>query len=206
MKIISYLLGVGLASLALIGSCSKDNNKSLSELKSEQSDAIERLQNNLKLKFVELKDNALPQTIDKSVYYHLKNGLYIKVLDEGNQSKKAELDKTKVFVVMKGYQFRKDTPKGASFDNLSEASATEIEFRYTYFYNAGAVHYTLIPNTRPVVTYDDLMCEGIAFPVSLDKLGDGARVSLIIPFDIGPSSTFSLGVSTYIEELRYTFR
>lgn len=199
-------MSLGVASVLALGSCSKDDNKSLSELKSEQSDAIEALQGRLSLSFVELKDNVLPQSIDKNVYYHLKNGLYVRVLDAGDTSKKAVKDQTRVFLLIKGYQFSKTQAKSRVFDNLSDASLPEIEFRYTYYYEAGAIHYTPIANTRPILHYDALMCQGLAFPLSLEGIGDGAKLSLIIPFDMGPSATYSSGITTYVEEARYTFR
>lgn len=187
-----------------LASCKDNTGKSLSKLKSEQSDAIKQFQSKNNMKVVELSGNTLPQNIDKSVYYHFKNGLYMRVLDEGNMQDKAVLGETNVFARLAGYRFSLATAQGLSFDNLSKATYPEIQFRYVYYYNAGEIHYNLVTNSRPVDNYDILMCEGIAFPVSL--LGNGARVSLIIPFELGPSSTYSQGLSTYVSEVQYTYK
>ncbi len=205
MSIKSHMFFLGLAASVLLASCSKDNNKSLSELKGEQKEAISTFQREKSISVLDRKNNDLPEITDPSKYYRLKNGLYIKVLDKGNVQKLAVVDKTTVFVQMKGYQFSLNKPRTREFDNLSQANIPELEFKYIDRYEVGAIHYNLVSNVRPVMNYDALMCEGIAFPLSLG-LGDGARVSLIIPFDIGPSSSFSSGTTTYIEELRYTFR
>lgn len=200
---------VALASFASLGilmlsSCSKNTQKSLSDLKSEQSDAIKNFIATNKLKVTELKTNDLPSSIDTETYYHLKNGLYLRVIDKGDMSKKAVLGETNVYALLKGYQFSKETSQTRSFDNLSKANVAELHFRYVYTYNAGDLHFNIVENTRPVLSLDDLMCQGIAFPVTM--LGNGAKVALIIPFELGPSATYSKGLSTYVSELHYTYK
>lgn len=204
MKIGYSLLLLGALVVMGLASCKDNTGKSLSELKSEQSDAIKQFQSKNNMKVVELSGNTLPQNIDKSVYYHFKNGLYMRVLDEGNMQDKAVLGETNVFARLAGYRFSLAIAQGLSFDNLSKATYPEIQFRYIYYYSAGENHYNLVTNSRPVDNYDILMCEGIAFPVSL--LGNGARVSLIIPFELGSSSTYSQGLSTYVSEVQYTYK
>lgn len=200
-------LGLGLISFVGLPSCSKDEGKSLSELKEEQSDAIASFKANRQLSFIELKGNELPSIIDKNVYYRMKNGLYIRVIDAGDTSKWAEEDKSIIFATFKGHQFTKFASLTARFDNLSQAHIPELEFRYVNYYNGGEIHHAIISNTRPLVNYDSFMCEGIAFPLSLKGvIGNGARLSLIIPFDLGPSSSYSSGATTFIEEIRYILR
>ena len=65
------------------------------------------------------------------------------------------------------------------------------------------MHFTPKPSTAPVNSYDQYMCEGLAFPAS--QLGDGARVSLIIPFELGPSEFYGSGMTTFVEEARYVY-
>lgn len=206
MKIKSSLIALGAIALLGFASCSDDDTKSLSELKSEQEDAIEAFQSRTKISVVELKSNVLPATIDRNVYYHLRNGMYIKVLDMGDTSKPAVVGETTVFARLKGHQFTHNVEQSSLFDNMSVPSIAEIEFKYVSYYNGGDIHFSLISNTRPVSNLDALMCEGLAFPVSLAGVGNGARFSLIVPFELGPSSTYKSGVTTYVEEITYTFK
>lgn len=204
MSVRSYLLAIGAVATLVLGSCKDNNGKSLSELKSEQSDAIDAFAGKNNLSFTELSDNALPSNASTGIFYKLKNGLYLRVDSWGDLSKKAELNKTTVYVQLKGYQFSKAASQANAFDNYSKPSIPEIEFNYVYYYSGGDIHYNLVSNKRPVGNYDILMCQGLAFPVSLG-LGDGAELSLIVPFEIGPSSTYSSGWTTYVEKIRYTF-
>lgn len=205
MSIKSYILALGAFTALTLGSCKDNNGKSLSELKSEQSDAIESFARQNNLSFTELSDNTLPANVSTGVFYKMKNGLYLRIDSWGDRSKKAELNKTNVFAQLKGYQFTQTTTQANLFDSYTKPSVPEIEFLYTYYYSVGDVHFNLISNTLPVSNYDVLMCQGIAFPVSLG-IGDGAVLSLIIPFELGPSSTYSSGITTYVEKIKYTFK
>ncbi|MDY5858356.1 MAG: DUF4827 family protein [Porphyromonas sp.] len=205
MKIKTFLMGLCATSLVALVSCEENTTKSLSELKSEQSDAIEAFRASKGYSFVELEDNKLPSDAKAGVFYRFRNGLYARIDSWGDLSQQATLNKTMVFTQLKGHQFSKGSPQFSLFDNLSNPSIPELEFAYTYFYSSGEVHYRLVENVRPIVDYDDLMCEGIAFPVSLG-LGNGAEVSLIIPFELGPSSTYSSGISTYVEKVKYIYK
>lgn len=238
-KIINQALALvcllGLGSLVL-GSCKDNEVKSLSELKDEQEDAISRLMSERNIRVVSLSDDALPETIDQSVYYKMPNGLYMRVLSMGQSGTEinrgytsgtnGRREATRVFVTIKGFQFTKDEYPSLSFDNLSRGSRPPIEFRYASYYSGGEVHFTPVPQSSPQSNYDVLMCEGIAYPLSLKdgtisrerqetlanvgahigRLGNGARLSLIIPFEIGPSQTFDKGATTFIEEVEYTIR
>lgn len=206
MNITSCLWACGLSALLALSACSEDKQKSLSELKDEQTSAINAFKQKHHLRVVELKTNSLPRLIDKGVYYRFKNGLYLRVLEAGDSNQAAEVGKTTVFAVFKGHQFTKESEKTTAFDNLSQADSPELEFKYIEYYNAGEVHYNLVANSRPIVGFDSFMCEGLAFPLSLSGIGNGAKLSLIIPFEIGPNASYSKGASTYVEEIRYTFK
>lgn len=216
-----YALLGGMLVLGSVG-CSKNEVKTLSELKDEQTTAIRRLISTRSLQVVERRTNTLPETIDPKVYYKLPNGLYLRVLDLGAQGKEVKQEETRVYAQLKGYQFTVSGDR-TPFDFYQKASHPPIEFVYTYFYNAGDIHYRALGQTAPQFNYDYLMCEGIAFPISLEdesitperreqlaldrthvaRLGNGARVSMIIPFELGPVESYSDGISIFIEEAEY---
>lgn len=224
-QILSLSLVLLLGTLALQG-CKDDKIKSLSELKDEQRDAINRLISDKGLRVVGRDVNNLPETIDPAVYYHLPNGLYIRVLNEGSREQSVQRGTTKVYVELKGAQFTKENYPGVEFDNLSKAGFPPIGFVYTRYYSGGEVHFEPLPRNSPQNNLDALMSEGIAFPLSLKalgvseaederlatmgthiaRLGNGARLSLIVPFEIGPQQTYSTGAVTFIEEADYTIQ
>ena len=204
MRINSRVVALGVLALCSFASCRDNKTKSLSEMKDEQTDAIETLQSSKSLKVVKRSDNTLPlSSLASNVYYRLKNGLYVRVLDKGDMSKLAKVNQTTVYLQMKGYMFSKSVSRTSVFDNLSKADIPELEFTYVNYYNQGEVHFTPKPSTAPVNSYDQYMCEGLAFPAS--QLGDGARVSLIIPFELGPSELYGSGMTTFVEEARYVY-
>ena len=204
MRINSRVVALGVVALCSLASCRDNKTKSLSEMKDEQTDAIETLRSSKSLKVVKLPDNTLPlSSLDSDVYYRLKNGLYIRVLDKGDMSKLAKKDETTVYLWMKGYTFSKSVSRTSAFDNLSKGDIPDLEFSYKTYYNQGEVHFTPKPNTAPINTYDQYMCEGLAFPAS--QLGDGAWVSLIIPFELGPNELYGSGMTTFVEKARYVY-
>lgn len=218
------LLIVGLITGSI--SCSKDDIRSLSELKNDQSDAIKRLISERGLRVVELSQASLPDIIDPGVYYRMPNGLYLRVLDQGTQGTKMIQGQTRVFVMLKGFEFTKTSIPYLQFDNLTRPNLPPIEYRYAEYYSAGDVNFTLTQYTSPQVNYDSFMNQGIAYPLSLrdasvntsvseslaqqgghiSRLGNGARLSLIIPFELGPSGTYSQGISMFVEEAEYTIQ
>lgn len=207
-------------------SCSKDNIRSLSELKGDQSDAIKRLISERGLRIVTRSEASLPQQIDPNVYYHMPNGLYLRVLEQGQQGTKMIQGQTRVFVVFKGFQFTKSASPFLLLDNLKRPNVSPIEYRYAEYYSNGDVHFVLTQHTAPQENYDAFMNQGLAYPLSLrdtsvpssvaealaqqrghiSRLGNGARLSLIIPFELGPSDTYSKGVSMFVEEAEYTIQ
>ncbi len=184
----------------LTSACSKNDFKSFSELKEEQEDAIERLISEKKLKVITLDEaEDFPQNVDNKVYYKFPNGLYMRVLDKGQD--KVEYD-SKVALLFKGNVFSWSKKGLAHFDNMSDGSREFTFFNYTYFYNQGDVHFRLLPQETGVANLDNYMCEGLAFPMT--KLGNNAVVSLIIPFEIGPQMTYKDGLSLFVERASYT--
>ena len=182
MRINSRVVALGVVALCSLASCKDNKTKSLSEMKDEQTDAIETLQSSKSLKVVKRSDNTLPlSSLDSDVYYRLRNGLYVRVLDKGDMSKLAKVNQTTVYLQMKGYMFSKSVSRTSVFDNLSKANVPELEFTYVNYYNQGEVHFTA------------------------SQLGDGARVSLIIPFEFGPSEFYGSGMTTFVEEARYVY-
>lgn len=206
----SYIKSLGLLALftaltSLVG-CKEERIKSLSELKDEQNTAIKTLVAKNNFKVVVLGSaGKLPADPDSEVYYRIPSasGLYMRVLDKGNMSKRAVDKETKIFVSFKGYSFNKEYPLISKFDILSRPSYPPVEFLYTVYYQYGENHYTLLKQNVPIFNQDDLMCQGLAYPMSL--LGDGARVSLIIPFEIGPVKSYASGYTYFIEEAQYSF-
>lgn len=192
--------------LGLMG-CKDDKKlKSLSDLKAEQATAIGALLERQQMKVVNLGSSGkLPKEIDPNVYYKIPSasGLYMRVLDVGDPNRRAVDKETKIFVSFKGHSFDKEHNQIGRFDILSRPDYPPVEFLYTLFYQYGEVHFTLLKQTASIANYDYLMCEGLAYPMSV--LGDGARVSLIIPFEIGPTSTYASGITYFVEEAEYTF-
>lgn len=193
------------ATLSLSTSCQKENKlKPLSELKSEQADAIKQLIAKRSLRVQEVKEEkSFPAKPDPAVYYKMPNGVYICVKDAGDMTRRPVENKTRVSLYFKGNYFTKSVAEGASFNNLAYAGLPPVEFLYTSYYSFGEVHFSLLPQQGYYATLERMMCEGLAYPMAL--LGDGARVSLIIPFEAGPADTYTQGVSVFIEEARYIF-
>lgn len=223
-RIMLALLTLAFAAIAV--GCKKTTVKSLSELKSEQRTAISKLISSRNIQVVELSGHTLPETIDNTVYYLMPNGVYLRVIDPGKQDTRITQDETVVFVTFKGFQFSLASNPLFTFDNHSKAAIPPTEFRYTEYYSAGTIHFSLVKQVAPQINYDFLMCEGLAYPLSIAKavndqalseeltakkahiarLGSGARVSLIIPFEVGASETYSKGYSMFIEEAEYTIK
>lgn len=207
---ISYIKYLGLvavlATLITLGGCKEEHIKSLSELKEEQSVAVRTLIEQKHYRVVDLGSSGrLPEDPDPEVYYRIPSagGLYMRVLDKGNMTHRAIDKETKIFVSFKGHSFNKEYPIIGMFDNLSRPSYPPVEFLYTYYYQYGEKHFTLLRQSVPIANHDDLMCQGLAYPMSL--LGDGAKVSLIIPFEVGPENSYASGYTYFIEEAQYSF-
>ena len=171
----------------LFGSCKKKSDiKPLSQLKKEQRRAIDRLISSKNLKVINRDNELLPEEIDKSVFYRLSNG------------------KTRVLVQMKGRVFNESKGVRYTFNSLNNPRYGELKFLYVSYYNVGSEHYRAISSGGFSDSLDHLLCEGVAFPASL--LGSGARVQLIIPFELGPTASYTEGNSIFVEEARYIYQ
>jgi len=204
-RILNYRTLVLLLILPLLfGSCKKSDIKPLSQLKKEQRRAIDRLISTEGFRVINRDNELLPEEIDKSVFYRLSNGLYMRVLDAGDQKAKAVAEKTRVLVQMKGRVFNESKGVRYTFNSLNNPSYGELKFLYVSYYNVGAEHYRAISSGGFSDSLDQLLCEGVAFPASL--LGSGARVQLIIPFELGPTASYTEGNSIFVEEARYIYQ
>ena len=192
-----------LVTFALLGSCKKSNVKPLSQRKKKQRRAIDRLIAKETFQVISRNDELLPTPIDQNVFYKLSNGLYMRVLDKGSDEK-AVAEKTRVLVRMKGRMFNDSRDTVYTFNSIANPSFDELKFLYVSYYNVGTEHYRAIGSNSFSNSLDQLLCEGVAFPASL--LGNGARVQLIIPFELGPTATYTQGNSIYVEEAQYTYR
>lgn len=186
-------------------SCKEEKFKSLSELKKDQKTNIDNLIKGNSWKVVELKEKGLPQPYDKSVYYKFPNGLYMRVIDAGSEAK-AEKDKTIISLYADGYMSHKDKPRYSDFQSLSNPEYMPVDFIYTEYYNQGDIHFQAInnPNTTNGINLSQIMCEGLAYPMTM--LGNNARVSLIIPFELGPSFAYQNGANMVVTEAKYVFK
>lgn len=203
MKMIRLLFLI-LVALWGVSSCRNEDFKSLSELKKDQKTNIENLIKQNSWKVEELKEKTLPKNYNKDTYYKFPNGLYMKVIDEGT-GKMAEKDKTVISLYADGYMSHKDNMKYSEFKSLSEGGYIPVDFIYTEYYSQGDIHYQTINNPTPNgVNISQIMCEGLAYPMTM--LGDKARVSLIIPFELCPSYAYQNGASMVITEVKYEFK
>lgn len=182
----------------LASSCDErtKNMRSLSRMLSDEKKNIERF---IGEKGFKVEKGVADQTVfEEGIYYHFDNNLYLRVIEKGTT--RPEAGKTRIVVRFKGFMFGEKTT--VEFDNLSIGGFQDTEFLYIEHYDRGAIHFKLMP-PAPGKNLNAYMCEGIAFPMSL--LGDGAKVSLIIPFLIGPDRASQQGTTMYCEEVRYQF-
>jgi len=139
------------------------------------------------------------RTFDPAVWYKFPNGVYMQVLNKGTDL--AKPDRTRVMLRMKGRFIAPDYNK--SFDNLSKGYQQSTEFIYINSRDrSGSIHYKLIQEQFGH-SVDGLMCEGIAYPLTL--VGNGAKVRLLIPFLLGPNIAYNAGAPMYCEEVWYQF-
>lgn len=185
-------------------SCDDKDIKTLKELKDEQKETIDRLISDNNIIVVDLtnKEQKLPDPIDNNVYYKFKNGLYLKVINKGDEM--AERSKTNSYLYLNGYVSHKENKKYSIFNSLSSGEYMPIKFQYiSQFTSYGDIHYQLKTQVPSGVNLDDLMCEGLAYPLTV--LGNNAKVSLIIPFELGPDFTYKTGSTLFVEEALYQF-
>lgn len=191
-----FLLVALLLPMALPSCKEKLKIKSLTELLRDEKKNISRFikENNIRVQEVDDRHDSFTP----GIFYKFSNGVYMEVIDRGTEM--AVPEKTKVIVRFKGYFFL--DKKDAAFDNISKGFYQNTEILYVNREERGTIHYVLIP-PAPGVSLNDLMCEGLAFPLS--KVGNGARIRLIVPFDKGSNMAYRRGMTMYCEEVRYEF-
>ena len=187
------LLGQG-----VLTSCrDRQHIKSLSEMLRDEEKMIKGFIQEQQMNVQEGSEDQ--RTFDPAVWYKFPNGVYMQVLNKGTDL--AKPDRTRVMLRMKGRFIAPDYNK--SFDNLSKGYQQSTEFIYINSRDrSGSIHYKLIQEQFGH-SVDGLMCEGIAYPLTL--VGNGAKVRLLIPFLLGPNIAYNAGAPMYCEEVWYQF-
>ena len=192
------LVSILCLSLVAFSSCKeKERIRSLSEMLRDEEKIIK---NFVKEQGMNVQEGTEGQRqFDENVWYKFPNGVYMQVLDLGKEL--AVPSRTRVMLRMKG-RFIAPNYKN-SFDNLSKGYQQTTEFLYVDKRDrTGAVHYLLIQE-KLGHSIDALMCEGVAYPLTM--VGNGARVRLLVPFLVGPNLAYSSGAPMYCEEVWYQF-
>lgn len=191
--VMMLLLGQG-----VLTSCrDRQHIKSLSEMLRDEEKMIKGFIQEQQMNVQEGSEDQ--RTFDPAVWYKFPNGVYMHVLNKGTDL--AKPDRTRVMLRMKGRFIAPDYNK--SFDNLSKGYQQSTEFIYINSRDrSGSIHYKLIQEQFGH-SVDGLMCEGIAYPLTL--VGNGAKVRLLIPFLLGPNIAYNAGAPMYCEEVWYQF-
>lgn len=191
--VVMLLLGQG-----VLTSCrDRQHIKSLSEMLRDEEKMIKGFIQEQQMNVQEGSEDQ--RTFDPAVWYKFPNGVYMQVLNKGTDL--AKPDRTRVMLRMKGRFIAPDYNK--SFDNLSKGYQQSTEFIYINSRDrSGSIHYKLIQEQFGH-SVDGLMCEGIAYPLTL--VGNGAKVRLLIPFLLGPNIAYNAGAPMYCEEVWYQF-
>ena len=191
--VMMLLLGQG-----VLTSCrDRQHIKSLSEMLRDEEKMIKGFIQEQQMNVQEGSEDQ--RTFDPVVWYKFPNGVYMQVLNKGTDL--AKPDRTRVMLRMKGRFIAPDYNK--SFDNLSKGYQQSTEFIYINSRDrSGSIHYKLIQEQFGH-SVDGLMCEGIAYPLTL--VGNGAKVRLLIPFLLGPNIAYNAGAPMYCEEVWYQF-
>lgn len=195
--LVTLLVALLLGQVTLTSCQKKDRIKSLSEMLRDEEKMID---NFIQEQGMNVQEGSEGQReFASGVWYKFPNGVYMQVLDAGKELAKPE--QTRVMLRMKG-RFIAPEYKHA-FDNLSKGYQQSTEFIYTNSRDrTGSIHYKLIQEQFGH-SIDALMCEGIAYPLTM--VGDGARVRLLIPFLLGPNVAYNAGAPMYCEEVWYQF-
>ena len=191
--VMMLLLGQG-----VLTSCrDRQHIKSLAEMLRDEEKMIKGFIQEQQMNVQEGSEDQ--RTFDPAVWYKFPNGVYMQVLNKGTDL--AKPDRTRVMLRMKGRFIAPDYNK--SFDNLSKGYQQSTEFIYINSRDrSGSIHYKLIQEQFGH-SVDGLMCEGIAYPLTL--VGNGAKVRLLIPFLLGPNIAYNAGAPMYCEEVWYQF-
>ena len=171
-----FLFVLAFFTASIFFGCSK--TKTAQELLQEEKDATNRF----------IAENGFIVTTDTAemykdkVYFKTKEGLYIHVINPGNDNK--AVYNQEVLVRFRDLTYFKDDT--IRYSNMSAASSPNT-FRYGNAYS-----------------YSGLACDGWAIGLSL--VSENAEVSLIIPSGLQPSADMSSFSPAYYGFLKYRFK
>jgi hypothetical protein len=167
--------------MAAANMLSCDGTKSYNDYLKDEKKAINRFFD--EKGFEVLKDR--PDTFKENEFIRLSNGVYLNVIDFGNEVRPVA-EHTNILFRFKASYFMTDT---FVYDYFS-GSVQPLEFVY-----GGAS------------SSDDqyFFGSGVASVMGLDYLGDSAVVKLIVPFTAGSSLQGSNYEPLYFERLKFTF-
>lgn len=187
-----YILLIMCAAVMVV-SC--DKTKSYTDMLKAQQKAIDRLEKDSGLVF--LDDFPKDSIFKENEFVKLEDGVYLNIIEKGN-SERAVMGKTDVQTRFMATLFMESSSFGTGTVDLlgPHSNGTHpVEFRYGY-YSEGLYSYY----------YNIFISPGLA--AGLPYVGDSAYVKLIVPFkQMGTLGDFqSTGTPVYFEKVRYIFK
>lgn len=177
----------------LVASCSK--TKSYTEYLKDERKAIDRLIDHEGFKI--LKDYPSDSVFAENEFVKLDNDVYMHVIDPGDETR-AVLGKTKALCRFEAYGILDSDTAYLLANNLTYG------LTYTYGYPTEFIFGYNTYSGEYVDYYPDYFVgEGLATP--LYYVGDGAIVSLIVPFKRMGYTFQSQYVPVYFKKVKYTF-
>lgn len=187
-----YILLIMCAAVMVV-SC--DKTKSYTDMLKAQQKAIDRLEKDSGLVF--LDDFPKDSIFKENEFVKLEDGVYLNIIEKGN-SERAVMGKTDVQTRFMATLFMESSSFGTGTVDLlgPHSNGTHpVEFKYGY-YSEGLYSYY----------YNIFISPGLA--AGLPYVGDSAYVKLIVPFkQMGTLGDFqSTGTPVYLEKVRYIFK
>lgn len=187
-----YILLIMCAAVMVV-SC--DKTKSYTDMLKAQQKAIDRLEKDSGLVF--LDDFPKDSIFKENEFVKLEDGVYLNIIEKGN-SERAVMGKTDVQARFMATLFMESSSFGTGTVDLlgPHSNGTHpVEFKYGY-YSEGLYSYY----------YNIFISPGLA--AGLPYVGDSAYVKLIVPFkQMGTLGDFqSTGTPVYFEKVRYIFK
>ena len=187
-----YILLIMCAAIMVV-SC--DKTKSYTDMLKAQQKAIDRLEKDSGLVF--LDDFPKDSIFKENEFVKLEDGVYLNIIEKGN-SERAVMGKTDVQTRFMATLFMESSSFGTGTVDLlgPHSNGTHpVEFKYGY-YSEGLYSYY----------YNIFISPGLA--AGLPYVGDSAYVKLIVPFkQMGTLGDFqSTGTPVYIEKERYIIK
>ncbi|MBC8603723.1 DUF4827 family protein [Parabacteroides acidifaciens] len=187
-----YILLIMCAAVMVV-SC--DKTKSYTDMLKAQQKAIDRLEKDSGLVF--LDDFPKDSIFKENEFVKLEDGVYLNIIEKGN-SERAVMGKTDVQTRFMATLFMESSSFGTGTVDLlgPHSNGTHpVEFKYGY-YSEGLYSYY----------YNIFISPGLA--AGLPYVGDSAYVKLIVPFkQMGTLGDFqSTGTPVYFEKVRYIFK